>query len=78
MLVLLLELVVEVIVFLSDLIDLFSEYLHTFAVVRLSTSGPEFAYPEECVLAAPALSDLPHEAVVPSAVLKFATIIDEE
>ena len=72
------ELVIEGVVLLSNFIDFLSEDFDTFAVVRLSTSGPEFTYPEECVLAAPALPDLPHEAVVPSAVLKFATVIDEE
>ena len=76
--VLLLELVIEGVILISDLIDFLAEDFDTFAVVRLSTSGPEFAYPEECVLAAPALPDLPHEAVVPSTVAELAAVVDEE
>ena len=72
------ELVIEGVVLLSNFIDFLAEDFDTFAVVRLSASGSEFTYPEECVLAAPALPDLPHEAVVPSTVAKLAAVIDEE
>ena len=77
MLVLLLELVVEGIVFLSDLIDLFAEDLYALAGVGLPAPVPKFANPEECMLAAIAVSDLSHEVMVPSAVLEFTTVVDE-
>ena len=76
-LVLLLELVVEVVIFLADFVNFFSEDLDAFAVVWLSASGPEFAYSEECVLAAPALPDLPHKAVIPSTVAELAAVVNE-
>ena len=75
--VLLLELVVEGVVLLSNFINFLTEDFDTFTVVRLSTSGPELANSEECVLAAPALPDLPHEAVIPSAVAELAAVVNE-
>ena len=75
--VLLLELVIEGIVLLPDFVYFLAEDFDTFAVVGLSTSGPELAYSEECVLAAPALPDLPHEAVIPSTVAELAAVVNE-